>query len=279
MMPSDDKTQFCVEIAEICERIARGFDVLQKHHADQAVKYGYCRDRFQQLRDFHRQFPNCSPPDETLASLEKLEQFVNLKQSQIEAEHLDISSGALVVSTSTAVSDITVFSLGSTPPSSIESPKIPPWWNPEQIEEYASAFDDISPRLGDHLRAAWEGYHGTTHDPARSVLYHLRELSDQFFRSIASNDEVQQSKFFKEKKPPETNQVYREERINYSASKIKDRTTADYVSSLTSDMLKLHKKLNYLHKAGRIEVAHVRDTIIATAGLLFLWVTAIKNNK
>lgn len=275
---SDDKIQVCSQIAEICDRIARGFNILQKHHANRAVKYGYCRDRFEQLRDFHRQFPNCDAPKDMLASLGKFEQFVNFKQNQIEAEPLDISSGALVVSTSAAVSDIMVLPLDLVPPGSIEPSKIPPWWNPEQIEEYARAFDDISPQLGGHLRAAWESYHGTTHDPGRSVLYHLRELSDQFFRAIAPNAEVQQSRFFKEKKPPKTNQIYREERINYAASKIKDKTSADYVSSLTSDMLKLHKKLNSLHKSGRIELAHVRDTIIATAGLLFLWVTAMKNN-
>jgi len=251
---------------------------LQKHHADQAVKYGYCRDSFEQLRDFHRRFPECDVPEDLCPSLERFEQFIAAKQSQIEAEPIDISSGALIVSTSAVVSDIMVLPPQPIPAGSTKPPAIPPWWEPDKIEEYAQAFDNISPDLGRQLRAAWESYHGKRYDPGRGVLYHLRELFDQFFRAIAPDAEVRQSRFFTPKKPPKMNQVYRAERFRYAASRIEDKESAAYLSSLTPDMVQLYGKLHILHKEGRIEPEHVRDTIIATTGLLFQWVEAIEND-
>jgi len=212
-------------------------------------------------------------------SLEKFEQFIEFRQNQIKAEPIDISSGALIVSTSAAVSDIIALPLDLIPHSSVtEASKVPPWWEPDKIEEYAQAFDKTSPELGSQLRAAWESYHGTTHDPGRGVLYHLRELFDQFFRAIAPDTNVQQSRFFQPKEPPKTSQVYRAERFEYAASKIKNQESAAYLSSLTPDMVQLYEKLNILHKQGRIEAGHVRDTIIATAGLLFQWIEALEND-
>lgn len=279
MKSPDEKKQIESQIARICDQIARGFDILQKYHTDRAVKYGYCREKFEQLRDFHRQFPDCNVPGDIWPSLEKFEQFIDLKKRQIESEPVDISSGALIVSTSTAVSDIIALPLDLKPPSSVaEDSKIPPWWEPDKIEEYAQAFDKISHQLGSQLRAAWESYHSTIHDPGRGVLYHLRELFDQFFRAIAPDSEVQHSRFFKPKEPPKTNQIFRAERFEYAASKIKNQEMAAYLSSLIPNMVQLYEKLHILHKQGRIEIGHVRDTIIATAGLLFQWIEALENN-
>lgn len=279
MKSSNDKSQVPAQIADICDRLARVFDILQKLSIDQAVKYGYCRDRFEERRDFYGQVPYYEGLEDVRAPLEKFEEFINFKKKQIETQPIDISSGALIVSTSSTVSDVIVFSLDSAPSGPIVQAKEPPWWTPDRIEQCAQEFDDISPGLGSLLKGAWETYYGTTHEPARNSVTNLRQLWDQFFRFIAPDDKVRQSEFFVEKQPPEKNKVHRSERIKYAVSIINNRKFAEYLDSQTANLLELHDKLHILHKDGPIERACVRDTIIATAELLLDWVKATKSDR
>lgn len=155
-------------------------------------------------------------------------------------------------------------------------PPIQPWprhW----VEDLAARLSEHASDLGLLAISAWEQFHVGTTEGARASLSATRELFNQFFRTIAPDDEVRKSEYFSPKKDENPDKVHRSERLRYGAHRyVSDPTLRTVLIGREREILKTYDELIRVHAAaGTLDEASCRRTVMAMQGQLEQWVHAV----
>ena len=119
------------------------------------------------------------------------------------------STGGTVSVTSSTTTLISTKTLDLT--SYIQEPSI------DENKEIQSKLRNIDPALEKTYLAIREVLYGTVADPERGALYLIRQTFDHLFGTLAPDNFVMSSKFFKSKTDKEKDSVTRHERLMYAA--------------------------------------------------------------
>lgn len=251
----------------------------QKRAVEYAAAVGVYREGFRRVREGVALSP-ASPLFEGAAeSINRTRAFVLARGTDIAAYQSQVLP---VLNITTSTSTATAYAVVSTSLDeglfrqvrSVLPPLVP--WERRRVEHFATTLAKLDPNLGNLARAAWEHYYAGTAEGARAALTSMRQLFDDLFRLLAPDDEVRNSTSFTQKPTEKANLVTRPERLHYAAHRyIKDDALRDVLLSDESELIKLYKELNQLHKpAGAISDAAARQTLVAMQDLLERWVVA-----
>ncbi len=134
----------------------------------------------------------------------------------------------------------------------------------------------FDPSLGSAYRQCWESRFGTISDPGRSALYQMRQVYDHFFGLLAPDDEVRQSRKRRLKVKGRKDDVTRLERIEYAATKVKNRHKAKKLRALADHMLNVYNNLNYAHKRGQLSDDKVGSALNEMQTVIEQWLDAFE---
>jgi len=143
-------------------------------------------------------------------------------------------------------------------------------------ETYVSKLKKLDPALAASYEQIWETIYGTSSDKFRAALYMMRQVYDHFFATLAPDEEVRESEFWRPKETDKPNQIYRSERVRYAAAKhLKDIHIADTLAAASRHTVELHMAANSAHKRGELDEIKAEKTLRAMDQNLKDWIDAI----
>jgi hypothetical protein len=146
----------------------------------------------------------------------------------------------------------------------------------EENKEIQDKLSNIDPALEKTYSAIREILYGTVSDPERGALYLIRQTFDHFFATLAPDDAVQSSKFFKQKDEKDKNIVTRHERLMYAAhTHIGNGSRSKALIASFRHMLDVYDGLNRAHTRGTLNTEQARVALREMLVLLQDWIRAI----
>jgi hypothetical protein len=146
----------------------------------------------------------------------------------------------------------------------------------EENREIQSKLSSIDPALEKTYSAIREILYGTVSDPERGALYLIRQTFDHFFATLAPDDSVRSSKFFKQKGEKDKNSVTRHERLMYAAhTHIGNTSRRKALIASFRHMLDVYDGLNRAHTRGTLNIEQARVALREMLVLLQDWIRAI----
>ena len=261
-------------IRKLCKAISGKYGKLQKRIMEKSKECGYAKDVFDQAGEKFKEVPD-NPifigVEETLKN-----HFEYMQQQEKEYYSLfgtTSLSGTAFSTASTAITS-TIF---------VINPQMvslnPPFdcYSEARNKKYSAKLSKLNQELGRIYGSVWETFYGTAEAPEKNALYAMRQTFDQFFRAIASDEEVRTSEYFISKgNQKDKNQVYRIERLKYAANtKVKDKKLAALLESQAEQALKVYDKLNKLHSGDKLDRPQVGEILTSMQSILQGWIDAI----
>jgi hypothetical protein len=143
-------------------------------------------------------------------------------------------------------------------------------------EEILNKLRNIDPTLEKTYSAVREVLYGTVSDPERAALYLIRQTFDHFFGTLAPDDSVRSSKFFKQKNEKNSDRVTRHERLMYAAhTHIGNKYRRNALIASFRHMLDLYEGLNRAHTRGAVNPEQARVALREMLVLLQDWIRSI----
>jgi hypothetical protein len=281
MAENQDPQSPLEEPEKVIDEIAQSLDELHAKYAAVTVVFGEDKERMESLRSTWRGLANSTTNDPSqvhiYASGVHVLQAYRDDLVQFKQVAIPLADQVLAASPSsdTAVA-VTNTSLGFVRPTIVPGlPSAllePRWADTEQVLHVLASIDQS---LSDTYSAIREVLYGTRSDPERAALYLLRQTFDHFFRALAPNDAVRDSRFFKAKEPPKEAQVHRHERLMYAAHThiINPSRRTSLVASFRH-MLDVYDALNDAHADAKIDPATARAALTEMLTLLQDWARA-----
>jgi hypothetical protein len=148
---------------------------------------------------------------------------------------------------------------------------------PNRHKEYAERFARFDLELGQTYKGIWEVLYGIDSGSERGALFLIRQAFDHLVSKLAPDDEVRSSQFWTKKLKGDGNQVWREERILFAASKhIKDQARARTLAASAKHMLDVYKALNKAHHRGKLDRMKARKALSEMQSILEEWADALE---
>ena len=253
-------------------------DRLHSGFVDGAEAVGYTRDSMRLIRPFweHVEQSGDTPMIDSGTAY--------LKSVVFTVEQLETETKGSFDLTRGLARSATTFGSTSVATASVANPEmnlsVPPYQpvlvTPDRTDEYAAKLAQVDPPLGNTYRATSQILYGTRADPERGALWEMRQSFDHFFDKLAPDEEVRNSKFWSPKSGDNPNQVTREERIQYAASRhVADKNEAKRLAAASEQMVHTHQKLNQAHKRGELDSEKANKALVAMQLLLEDWADAI----
>jgi hypothetical protein len=146
----------------------------------------------------------------------------------------------------------------------------------EENKEIQSKLRNIDPALEKTYLAIREVFYGTVADPERGALYLIRQTFDHLFGTLAPDDSVRSSKFFKPKADKEKDSVTRHERLMYAAhTHIGNNSRRNALIASFRHMLDVYDGLNKAHTRGTLNSDQARAALREMLVLLQEWLRSI----
>jgi hypothetical protein len=135
----------------------------------------------------------------------------------------------------------------------------------------------IDPTLAATYREIGQIYHRTTADPARAALSMMRQTFDHLFGTLAPDEQVRKSPYWKQKSGPEPDQVTRRERMIYTAfTYIPHKARAETLVANIDNILETYKILNKLHTRGALAEGQAKRALKTMSKFIETWADAIE---
>jgi hypothetical protein len=146
----------------------------------------------------------------------------------------------------------------------------------EENKEIQNKLRNIDPSLEKTYSAIREVLYGTVSDPERGALYLIRQTFDHFFGTLAPDDAVRSSKFFRPKIDKDKDNVTRHERLMYAAhTHIENNSRRKALIASFRHMLDVYEGLNRAHTRGTLNPEQTRVALREMLVLLQEWIRAI----
>jgi hypothetical protein len=155
---------------------------------------------------------------------------------------------------------------------------IPPPPHRKSRDHYSDQLNTIDHALANTYKEVWQTFYGTSSEPHRSALFMMRTLYDNFFATLAPDDDVRGSQFWHRKEGKDPDQIWRRERIAYSLSKnIKDENRRSTLGAETDQIIFLYEAVNMAHKRGSLDEEKASKTLFSMDNSLKDWLDALSN--
>jgi hypothetical protein len=183
--------------------------------------------------------------------------------------HMTNSTGTVISSTDSALS-----LSGIQGPDNFASIPAPP--QRKSREEYSSRLMALAESLSTAYNQIWQTYYGTSDDRYRASLFMMRQVFDHFFSHLAPDDLVRQSEYWKPKKTEKPDQIYRSERIIYTAhTHIKNSGLVGILAASAKQINSLYEAANEAHIRGSLDEENANKALLAMDSILKDWIDAL----
>ena len=270
----------------IIDEIDSMFGDLKSRFVEGAIYFGQEQERIQIIRPEWQKLSSADVSDPEHAQIyasgvhalaayrDEIREYKNSVYLQIDdiLRYSPSTGGTISVTSST--STLTVSSVISTPtpnlPSYILEPSI------EENKEIQNKLTNIDPALEKTYSAIREVLYGTVSDPERAALYLIRQTFDHFFGTLAPDDAVRTSKFFKPKVDQDKDKVTRHERLMYAShTHIGNNSRRKSIIASFRHMLDVYDALNRAHTRGTLNPERARAALREMLVLLQEWIRGI----
>ncbi len=278
VMTTDDKeSDRPHRIATRAREIAAFLAERQRQYAERAQDFGYSKEVFDTVVTSFEGATDHPAFSATERSLGKFQEFLRVREAQVDALGFDVSSASFAVA-STSTSTVSVISSIDVNAwvRNVEPPPPPPHWSRDRVEQYARKLETLDPELGKVARSIWQAFYGGADSAERTALFLMRQLYDHFFAVLAPDDDVRRSHFFTDKQGAKPQQINRRERLQYAAyARAADKALGESLGSEADQVLVLYEQLNRLHARGALEPRAVREVLTSMQAVIEQWADAI----
>jgi hypothetical protein len=135
----------------------------------------------------------------------------------------------------------------------------------------------LDPSLGQTYKEVEQVYYGTNADNTKTSLGQIRQTFDHFFSTLAPDEEVMKSKFWKREKNDKGQEIVtRKERIQYAiATHIKNPYKAKSLEGSLNVIISSYRVLNSFHERGRINARSAKQALFTVKHFLESFAEAI----
>ena len=282
-MNNDEKKPEDVEKPEeIIDEITTRLDQMHQKLVETSIYIGYARDAVDSVRPVWERLANSTSNDPdvvdiyntNLRFLQSFRDEVRSYQEMTTPLTGILNNTAGTASIFVSASGTTDAFFGSTIPSTPS--EFPIFTTPNQHEIYTTRFSRFDEALGKTYQEIWEVLYGTRADPERAALYLIRQSFDHLFDKLAPDERVRKSTFWTRKDGEKSEQVWRDEKIQYAASThIKDVARAKTILESSKHMLSVYQALNRAHERNSIDRLKARKALEEMRTFLEDWANAI----